>query len=426
MIKKTTPSLSKQERKIVTLAALGGMLEFYDFIIYGIFSIYFAHQFFPGKNEAIIIIQSYVIFVLGYIARPIGGVFFSHIGDEYGRKNVLIITIILMGAASLGIGCLPTYAQIGVAAPILLLLFRLLQGLALGGELPSTFVYIFEKIPDKKGLAFGITMSGVNGGLLLGMLINSGLNHFLTAEQLTDFGWRFPFVFGGIICLVSYNIRKKLQETTAFQKIHDKPKLPFVYLLRHHFLNFFAGTAIVSFMAASVVVAIVFMPTYLHEFLKIDSQKISYVMTAIMITNVLVIYFTGLITEYYTPFVMLKTLLLLCCFLIPVSYLLLSGAHIGIALVILGVLEGAAATIVPYILTSIFESKIRLTGVALSYNIGFTLFGGLSPLVITNTIRMGYNVYLTPCIYLLVIIAICAIGYTTIAHFKILKSQVAN
>lgn len=116
--------LTRQEKKIVGLAALGGMLEFYDFIIYGIFSVYFAHQFFPGDNQLLSVIESYVVFVLGYIARPIGGVIFSHVGDEHGRKKVLIITIILMGLSSLGIGVLPTYSQIGIAAPILLLILR--------------------------------------------------------------------------------------------------------------------------------------------------------------------------------------------------------------------------------------------------------------------------------------------------------------
>src|SRR6476620_8730379 len=101
-------NFSTLQKKILTLSAFGGMLEFYDFIIYGIFAVYFSHQFFPSQNDLLVIIQTYVVFVLGYIARPIGGIIFSHIGDEYGRKKVLIITIILMGIASLGIGILPT------------------------------------------------------------------------------------------------------------------------------------------------------------------------------------------------------------------------------------------------------------------------------------------------------------------------------
>jgi len=403
-------SLNQQQRKIVTLAALGGMLEFYDFIIYGVFSIYFAHQFFPSHNELIIIIQSYLVFVLGYIARPIGGIIFSHIGDEHGRKKVLIITIVLMGVASLGIGLLPTYSQIGIAAPFLLLILRLIQGLALGGELPSTYVYISETIAKNRGIAFGLTMSGVNGGLLLGMLVNYILNYFFTTEQLTEFGWRLPFIIGGFACMISYRIRKTLHETVVFQRVHDKPKVPLIYLFRYHWIEVFAGTAMVAVMSGLVVVAIIFMPTYLHEMLKLDNQDISYAMTALMIVNIFAIYFSGRIAEYYEPFIILKWLLLLCCFLIPLSYLFIHGAHVTIGLIILGFLEGVAAMITPYAITSIFESKICLTGVAFCYNVGFTLFGGLAPLIVTNVIREGYNVYQTPSIYLLIMVLICSVG----------------
>jgi MFS family permease len=406
----STHSFSRQQKKIITLAALGGMLEFYDFIIYGVFSIYFAHQFFPSHNDLIIVFQSYLVFVLGYIARPIGGIIFSHIGDEYGRKKVLIITIILMGAASLGIGFLPTYSKIGMAAPLLLLSLRLIQGLALGGELPSTYVYISETIAEKRGIAFGTTMSGVNGGLLLGMLINYILNYLLTTQQLVDFGWRLPFIIGGFLCVISYRIRKTLHETAAFKRVHDKPKLPLVYLFRHHFIEVLAGIAIVSVMSGLVVVTIIFMPTYLHGILKLDNQNISYMMTALMIANVFTIYFSGRIAQNTRPFTVLKVLLVLCCFLIPLGYLLISSTYLTVGLIILGSLQGIAAMITPYVITCIFESKICLTGVALCYNVGFTLFGGLAPLIITNIIKAGYNVYQTPSIYLLIMVLICAIG----------------
>ncbi len=316
-------SLNKQERKIVTLAAIGGMLEFYDFIIYGVFSVYFSRQFFPSHNNLTLIIQSYFLFFLGYIARPLGGIIFSYVGDEYGRKKVLIMTIALMGMSSLGIGFLPTYSAIGMAAPFLLLILRLIQGLALGGELPATYVYIKETIEKKQGIAFGITLFGVNSGLLLGILINQILNHFLTVAQLTEFGWRLPFIFGGAICIVSYKIRKKLHETAVFQKIHDVPKLPLVYLFRHHFIEFLAATAIISVMASLVVVTMVFMPTYLHEILKIDNQSISYPMTILMVITVITIYLAGHVAQYLEPSTLLKGLLVLSCFLIPLSYFLI-------------------------------------------------------------------------------------------------------
>lgn len=369
-------AFSRSERRIVSLAALGGMLEFYDFIIYGIFSIYFAHQFFPANNEFITILQSYLIFVLGYIARPVGGIIFSHIGDEYGRKKVLIITIVLMGLSSLGIGLLPTYAQIGMIAPCCLLFLRLVQGLALGGELPSTYVYINETIVKSRGLAFGITMAGVNGGLLLGMLINFILNQTLTTQQLIDFGWRLPFIVGGLLCLISYQIRKALQETGVFSKIHAKARIPLMNLFRFHFKSFLIGTAITALMSSLVVATIIFMPTYLQNILKVDRHEVGPMMTLLMVVNVTVIYLTGRLSQRHTPFKLISCLAILCLFCVPISYFFISNSKLLFGLLTLGALQGASAMLVPYILTTLFEPEVRLTGVALSYNMGFTLFGG--------------------------------------------------
>ncbi len=406
-------TLNREEKKIVSLAALGGMLEFYDFIIYGIFSVYFAHQFFPSSNEYLSIIQSYGVFVLGYLARPIGGIIFSHIGDEYGRKKVLIITVTLMGIASLGIGLLPTYSHINIAAPILLLLLRLLQGLALGGELPSTYVYISETILTKQGLSFGIVMAGVNAGLLLGMSINQILNSILTPEQIQIYGWRIPFIFGGILCLISYQIRKMLQETPSFQKIHDKPSFPLFYLFKNHFLQVLAGIASTSVMSGLVVVTVVFMPTYLREMLHLDSKTISNNMLIVIFINVVSIYLIGLLAQKTKPHIILRSVLILSVIFIPFCYWLMKENHYLIyGLIILGILEGGAAMITPLFLTYLFPTKIRLTGVALCYNISQTLFGGMSPVMITYFIKNGANVYFTPVFYLLIITLICAAGVT--------------
>ena len=404
--------LDKRERKIVRLAALGGMLEFYDFVIYGIFSVYFAEQFFPSDNHLISVVKSYVVFVLGYIARPIGGILFSHLGDEHGRKHVLIITIILMGASSLGIGILPTYAQIGMAAPFLLLFMRVLQGLALGGELPSTYVYISESMPEKRGGAFGLTMLGVNSGLLLGMFSNQLLNFVLSPDEISAYGWRIPFIFGGLLCIISYQIRKTLQETSAFKKIQDKPAFPFLYLIRHHFPNVLIGSAITGIMSALVVVTIVFMPSYLKEMLNVNSEFIAYGMLFMMICNVVAIYITGRFANYVNPRKILAGLLVVSVIFIPFSYWLISHQHLSLlsGLIILGSLEGIAAMLVPLIICDLFSASIRLTGVALCYNIGFTIFGGMSPVIISSLINVGHDIYLTPIIYLLIIIIISSLG----------------
>lgn len=406
--------LTIEEKKIVRLAALGGMLEFYDFIIYGVFSVYFAQQFFPGDNSLLAVIKSYVVFILGYIARPLGGILFSHIGDEYGRKKVLIITIILMGISSLAIGLLPTYNQIGLTAPILLLFFRLLQGLAIGGELPSTYVYISESLPNKQGTGFGLTMFGVNSGLLLGMLVNHLLTLVFSTEELSAYAWRLPFIFGGLLCIISYYIRKTLGETSAFNKIHEKPAFPLATLFKEELPQLTKGIAITSIMSGLVVVAVVFMPTYLNEILHMSSQFIGKLMPILMVFNVLSIYCTGILANRFSPFLILNYLLISSLILIPISYWLISISSnwfaISLGLVILGLLEGVSAMLIPLILCTLFKTSIRLTGVAFCYNIGFTLFGGLAPIIITALINMGYNVYLTPLIYLLIIVLICSLG----------------
>ncbi len=405
-----TLHLNREEKKIVGLAALGGMLEFYDFIIYEIFSVYFASQFFPSGNQIISIIESYVVFVLGYIARPIGGMIFSHVGDEHGRKKVLIITIVLMGASSLGIGLLPTYASIGYAAPIGLLVLRLLQGLALGGELPSTYVYISESMPQKRGSGFGITMTGVNAGLLLGMAINQLLNLSFNTEQLTAYGWRIPFIIGGALCLISYKIRKTLQETAAFNKIHDKPEFPLAYLFKHNLPQMIAGIATTGIMSSLVVIAIIFMPTYLHKMLHIDNRLISQIMPIAMILNVITIYITGRIANHVTPYIILRNLIIASAILVPTSYWLIDAGHIAAGVIILAILEGVAAMIIPYLITCLFPAKIRLTGVAMSYNIGFTIFGGMAPIIISSSIQSGHGIYQTPLIFMTVILLVCSFG----------------
>lgn len=409
-IQKNELSLNPQEKKIVGLAALGGMLEFYDFIIYGIFSVYFAHQFFPSGNELLSVIESYVVFVLGYIARPIGGIIFSHVGDEHGRKKVLIITIVLMGISSLGIGTLPTYEQIGWLAPVGLLILRLLQGLALGGELPSTYVYISESMTKKRGSGFGITMTGVNSGLLLGMLINQLLNLLFNAEQLTAYGWRIPFIFGGALCLISYKIRQTLHETAAFERIEDKPAFPLAYLFKNHFPQMIAGIATTAIMSGLVVVAIIFMPTYLHQMLKIDNKLISHIMPVAMILNVITIYVMGKIANHSTPFKILLNLLIACAILTPISYWLIINSSIVIGVSILAILEGIAAMIIPMLLTFLFPAKVRLTGVAICYNVGFTIFGGMAPIIISSAIKSGISIFVAPVAFIMIIVTVCAVG----------------
>jgi MFS family permease len=333
-----------------------------------------------------------------------------------------------MGASSLGIGILPTYEQIGLWAPCLLVVLRLIQGLAIGGELPSTYVYISETLTKKQGTGFGITMAGVNSGLLLGMLVNELINYFLLPEDIIAYGWRIPFIFGGLLCIISYRIRKTLSETVAFQKIHDKPAFPLLHLLKNNLKTVLMGTAITSIMSGLVVVAIIYMPTYLNKILNVNLSWVSHCTVIGMVANVLTIYGTGKLANRINPLTILLNLLLFSVILIPTSYWLISLQEFSLMLgiVILCVLEGVAAVIIPLCLCQLFATPIRLTGVALCYNVGFTLFGGMAPVVISALINLGYDIYLTPILYLLVIVFVCSTGLTFLKRYnRTLQSEVA-
>ncbi len=404
----------KQERKIIALASIGGMLELYDFMIYGIFSVYFAHQFFPSSNAVLSIIESYVIFALGFFVRPIGGIIFSYIGDEYGRKKVLMMTILMIGLSSIGMGILPNYEKIGIAAPILLLFLRILQGLAVGGELPSTYVYISESITHKKGTAFGFTAMGVNGGILLALAINMGLNVILTTSELRAYGWRIPFILGGLICFVSYFVRKMLHETKVFTKLNNKPKFPLGHVLKNHLGLCVIGVAIACVIGSFGIAINIYTSSYLHTILHIENTGwISKAMVIMMITNLVFIYITGKIADRVPLSKILAYVLMISIIDTPLGYWMINSGNqyyiIG-GMMLLTAMQGAFMVVAIQMLTCLFPVEVRLTGVALCYNLGLTLFGGTSPIIISSFIHLGGDALWVPIIYLLATSVVCALG----------------
>jgi MFS family permease len=415
--------LNAEQKKVIILSSMGGLLEFYDFTVYGLFAVYFSSQFFPSHDVFISIMASYSVFVVGYIARPIGGIIFSHIGDEIGRKTVMILTMILMGLASLGLGLTPTYAQIGIWAPILMILFRLIQGLAIGGELPSMIVYVSESIPGQRGLAMGGIFSGTVAGLLPGMILNLLIIHYLSTEQINSFGWRIPFILGGLLCIVAYQVRRKLHESAAFTSLKEHNNLPIVELLKHHLGKVFIGVGLVSIMATPITLAIIFMPTYLIKILKLDKATIGNAILIATCISVVAIYSMGVLADkikLYKLFVISSLLLVVAaavCY-----YMLAQQMNVLIALSIFALMQGALVALPPILLSYLFPIHIRLSGVAISYNISFVLFAGLTPIVVSGLIEKTHMVYLVPvlCMAFTVLVTLFALSksrkYTNIPN----------
>lgn len=194
-----TRPLNRQDYKTLTLAALGGALEFYDFIIFVFFAAVVGELFFPADiPEWLRQVQTFGIFAAGYLARPLGGIIMAHFGDLVGRKKMFTLSILLMAVPTLAIGLLPTYVTAGLAAPLLLLLMRILQGAAIGGEVPGAWVFVAEHVPARRiGIACGTLTAGLTVGILLGSVVATLINTQLTPQAIHNGGWRIPFLLGG-------------------------------------------------------------------------------------------------------------------------------------------------------------------------------------------------------------------------------------
>src|SRR5690606_19005593 len=215
--------ISREHRKVIFASSLGTVFEWYDFYLYGSLAAVIAVHFFSALPPGSAFIMALLTFAAGFAVRPFGAIFFGRLGDLIGRKHTFLITILIMGASTFLVGLLPTYATIGIAAPILLVLLRCLQGLALGGEYGGAATYVAEHAPPgKRGLYTSFIQTTATIGLFLSLLVILGCRLLLGAEAFADWGWRIPFLISFILLLVSVWIRLKLAESPLFQKMKEE------------------------------------------------------------------------------------------------------------------------------------------------------------------------------------------------------------
>ena len=382
--------LVRQDYKTLLLAALGGALEFYDFIIFVFFAVVIGKLFFPpDMPEWLRQIQVFGIFAAGYLARPLGGIVMAHFGDLLGRKRMFMLSIILMSVPTLAIGLLPTYAVIGIWAPLLLLAFRLMQGAAIGGEVPGAWVFVSEHVPQRHiGFACGVLTAGLTSGILLGSLVAMGVNKLYTPEEVLAEGWRVPFIIGGLFGFVSFWLRRWLQETPVFKEMQARQalaqELPLKKVLREHRSAVILTMLLTWLLSAAIVVMILMTPALFQKLYSVPAATTllanSFAILALSIGCVVF----GALADRFGP----GRVLIAGCIMLGVTsvwlyqQVSLSSDNINVLYALCGFFVGVIG-VVPSTAVKLYPPVVRFSGLSFSYNVAYAVFGGLTPIVVT-------------------------------------------
>lgn len=410
----------QQTKKSVFATGIGNAMEWFDFGLYSYLAVIISQNFFTAvKDDQLKLVFTFGTFAIAFLMRPLGGILFGKIGDRLGRKVVLTTTIILMAISTLLIGLLPTYDQIGVWAPILLLVARIIQGFSTGGEYAGAMVYIAESSPDNKRNMLGSGLEvGTLAGYILASLLASILFTTLSGEQMTSWGWRIPFLLGLPLGLVGFYLRSGLEETPIFEnELSSNDEVQeegFLSILKNHKKDIIVCFVAVAFFNITDYMLLSYMPSYLDKIIGLSSSVGTVLITVVMIIMVPLALMFGKLSDNIgnkTVFLIglggLTLLSVFAFYLINLNTLV----FISLGILILGVLLATYEGTMPGSLPTMFYTDIRYRTLAVTFNVSVSLFGGTTPLVSTWLVHQTGN-HLAPAYYLTVV---SIIGFLVIA-----------
>ncbi len=368
----------------------GNVLEWYDFALYGSFATLFSRLFFPHQNAFLALLETFGAFAIGYVTRPVGGILFGHMGDTKGRKTALILSILLMSLPTFLVGILPTFESAGYLSPLLLVVLRILQGIAIGGEFTLAMSFLVETAPsDRRGYQGSYAMVGVVGGILLGTLAALSAASVLSPEHLYRWGWRIPFLSGILLLAFGLFLRRHLPESPAFEH-RTRIELPFIESLRLCRNDMLRGFGFLVTNSVAFYLIVVYQPSYLSRLPRMNLESALFIQVLSLVLLLFLIPFGGLLSDLFgrKPVTLVSVLGFLFLSL-PVYRLFQTGSPEAVFfgqslfVALLALYIGP----LPSIMAEIFPSRVRCSALSVTYNMNLAIFGGTTPLVATFLIH---------------------------------------
>ena len=411
----------KELNRVVLASVVGSFVEWFEFSVYGYLASVLGKVFFPESAPGTQLIASLAAFAIAFFARPFGGFLFGPIGDRVGRKNVLTVTILMMAVATFAIGLIPSHDTIGIAAPILLVLMRLLQGVSAGGEGSGAAIFVAEYCSDKHRTAVTSWIEvGCISGFAFGAIITTVLTTFFTADQINDWAWRVPFLLALPLGAIGLYIRNRLEETPTFQAVRESntapPKVSWRHLFETHKGPLLQSCGIIIVTNITLYTVVTYIPTYLISTLTMDPAQGFMLSLGPQIFLIVMIPVMGWladrVTRKTTMMVGSVAILLLA---VPCFSLLSTGGYVEklSALVIMNLCLAAMLGCIFAVIPALFAPHVRFTGMAISYNVSVALFAGTAPMLNAWLIQRTGN-SMMPAYYLMLgaVVGIVALLYS--------------
>jgi metabolite-proton symporter len=427
--------MEKQVSKKILIASLvGSSIEWFDYFLYGtVASLVFNQLFFPSSDPTVGLLLAYASFALSFFIRPIGGALFSHIGDKIGRKKTLVLTLSLMGSATVMIGLLPDYQTIGIWAPILLITLRLVQGLGIGGEWGGALLLAVEYAPKGKRAFFGsIPQMGVTIGMLLGTLSLSIMTT-LPDETFMSWGWRIPFILSAALVFFGLWIRNGIDETPAFQQAKESgniAKVPLVETLRTHWKSVFIAVGAKVVETAPFYIFSTFIISYATTVLGFSkTSALNAVTIATIITTILIPFMGQWADKVGRKPIYIGGTIAMILYAFPYFYLLQLKSTfwlITATVIGLGIIWAPITAVLGTLFSEIFKTNVRYTGVSLGYQIGAAVAGGTAPLIGTALLNAYNNSWIPIAIYLIFTAIISLVAILSIRETKEVELDQSN